>query len=146
VARAAGADLIVNRRHEDVAATVMQATGKAGVDRIVDVDLVSNIEIDMGCLAPSGVASAYATDDPGARLSVPFLKAMFQGFVFRYVFVYTMPEEARRLAIRDVTACLAAGAYRPAIGLRVPLAGIAEAHEAQESGGVIGKTLIDIGA
>jgi NADPH:quinone reductase len=90
------------------------------------------------------VISAYATEAPSAVLSIPFLRAMFSGFVFRYVFVYSMPEEARREAIKDVNACLAAGAYRPIIGMRVPLEHLAEAHQAQESGCVVGKIVVEI--
>jgi NADPH2:quinone reductase len=140
----AGADLVINRRTQDVAAVVRKATDNTGVDRIVDVDLIANLETDLACLAPSGVISAYATEVPSAVLSIPFLRAMFSGFVFRYVFVYSMPEEARREAIKDVNACLAAGAYRPVIGMRVPLERLAEAHEAQESGRVVGKIVVDI--
>ena len=144
VASGAGADLVINRRTQDVAAVVRQATDNAGVDRIVDVDLIANLEIDLACLAPSGVVSAYATEEPSAMLSIPFLRAMFGGFVFRYVFVYSMPDEARREAIKDVNACLSAGAYHPVIGMRVPLERLAEAHEALETGRVCGKIVVEI--
>ena len=145
VARTAGADLVINRRTEDVPARVRQATKNAGVNRIVDVNLVANVEIDMACLANNGTVSAYATEGPGSVLSVPFLSAMMQGFVFRLVLVYVMPEQAHRDAVRDVNACLAAGMYRPVIGMRVPLSRIAEAHVAQESGSVVGKILVEPG-
>jgi NADPH2:quinone reductase len=69
---------------------------------------------------------------------------MMRGFVFRLILVYVMPEQAHRDAVRDVSACLAAGAYHPVIGMRVPLDRIAEAHEAQESGKVVGKILVDV--
>ena len=41
-ARAAGADATVNYRAEDVAARVLDLTGGAGVDRVVEVDLAGN--------------------------------------------------------------------------------------------------------
>lgn len=144
VVRKLGADIIVNRHTEDVAERVKQATGGIGVDRIVDVDLVSNFNTDVACLRKSGVISAYATEEPSAQLHIPFLKTMFEGFVFRFVFVYTMPEEARNEAIRDITACLKMGAYTPEVGLTVPLADIAVAHESLEQGKSIGKVLIDL--
>jgi len=145
IARAAGADLVINRKTEDVPARVRQETKNAGVDRVVDVNLVANVEIDMACLANNGTVSAYATEGPGSVLSIPFLSAMVRGFVFRLVLVYAMPEQAHRDAVHAVNACLAAGAYRPVIGMRVPLDRVAEAHEAQESGKVVGKILLDIG-
>lgn len=144
VVRQLGADLIINRHTQDVASIVRQATQNSGASRIVDVDLVSNLEVDLACLAPSGVISAYATETPDATLSIPFLRTMFQGFVFRFVFVYSMPEDARREAIKDVNACLAAGAYRPAIAMHAPLDRVILAHEALEGGRMIGKVLVDV--
>lgn len=144
VARKLGADIIINRHTEDVAERVKQATCGVGVDRIVDVDLVSNFNTDVACLKKSGVISAYATEEPSAQLHIPFLKTMFEGFVFRFVFVYTIPEEARNEAIRDITACLNMGAYIPEVGLILPLADIAVAHESLEQGRAIGKVLIDL--
>lgn len=146
VVRKLGADLIINRHTQDVASIVRQATQSEGVSRIIDVDLIQNLEIDLACLAPSGVISAYATEIPSATLSIPFLRTMFSGFVFRFVFVYSMPEEARREAIKDVTACLTAGAYHPVIAMRVPLDQVVRAHEALEGGKLIGKILLDITA
>src|SRR5277367_4893463 len=93
VARRAGADVIINRRTDDVPARIREATANAGVARIVDVNLVDNLPADLGCLAPNGVVSAYATDDPDAIMSVPFLPAMLRGIVFRFVYVYGMPAE-----------------------------------------------------
>jgi len=145
-AQQAGANLVINRHAEDVVAAVRGASEGAGVDRIVDVNLVANLETDMACLAPSGVVSAYATENPQAELRIPFLRAMFQGFVFRYVFVYSMPQEARRQAIADITACLAADAYHPTIARHFDLDSIALAHEAQESAQSVGKILVDIPA
>ena len=44
----------------------------------------------------------------------------------------------------DITACLAAGWWRPAIARRLPLDRIAEAHELVERGGAAGHVLLDI--
>jgi NADPH:quinone reductase-like Zn-dependent oxidoreductase len=145
IARDAGADLILNRYTDDVAERVRQATGNAGIDRVVDVNLVANIEVDLACLAPNGTISAFATDRSDAVLSFPFLNAMLRGVVLRFIFVYGMPDEARNDAIREINACLAGGAYSPAIGMRLPLEQIADAHDAQDSGGVVGKILVETG-
>ncbi|WP_223499499.1 NADPH:quinone reductase [Serratia sp. JSRIV001] len=139
-----GADIILNRRTEDIAERVKQVTDGIGADRIVDVDLANNFNTDVACLRKSGVISAYATDEPSTQLQIPFLKTMFEGFVFRFVFVYTMPEEARNEAIRDITACMKMGAYTPEVALTLPLADIATAHETLELGGTIGKILISL--
>ena len=144
VARAAGADLIVNRREEDVAAAVRSATGGHGVDRIVDVDISANIDVAIACLARDGVVSAYSTESPDAKLTIPFFPALLGGFSFRFVYVYTMPESAMRQAADEVSACAASGAYAPLIAKTYALDEVAEAHELQESGKAVGKILLRI--
>ncbi|OCI90873.1 alcohol dehydrogenase [Agrobacterium sp. 13-626] len=144
VARSAGADVIINRKTDDIPARIKEWTKGRGVDRIVDVDMAANIDTDIACLAPSGVVTGYATEDPQVRLSMPFLKTMFGGYAFRFVFFYSIPDDAFRQAVREVSACVAAGAYHPAVGLTVPLERIAEAHAAQAAGSVVGKILITL--
>lgn len=146
VARLAGADLVIDRHAEDIVARVSEATAGAGVERIVDVDLVANADIDIACLASNGVVSAYASEDPQAVLSLPFLRIMFGSYAFRFVFFYSLPDEALEAAVREVSACMDAGAYRPPIGLTLPLEAIARAHEAQEDGRIVGKILLSVNA
>lgn len=145
VARANGADLIIDRFEENVADVVLLATDGAGVERIVDVNVKSNLDTDLRCLAQDGVISAYAVDGAEDALSLPMLRAMMQGVVLRFVYIYHVPDEAKKAAITDINQCLAAGAYKPRIGLNLALDRIAEAHEALESGRVLGKVLISNG-
>ncbi len=76
VVQEAGADLILNRKVDDLQARIREATGGTGVVRIVDVSLVDNLDNDLACLAPNGVIIAYAADTIDAVLRVPFLRAM----------------------------------------------------------------------
>ncbi len=142
IAREAGADLVINRHTEDIAAVIKGATGGFGADRIVDVDLAHNVETDLKCLVANGIVAAYATEDPSATLTIPFRSTMMGNFVFRFVFLPSVPEEAFRLAVRDINACLSADAYIPHIGMELPLDQIHKAHAAQESGTVLGKILL----
>lgn len=141
----AGADLVVNPREQDLAAILRDETDGKGVDRIVDVDLARNLEVNLACLANAGVISAYAVADAASALPLPLLQAMIGGAVLRFVYIYTVPKEAKRAALADITACLNAGAYRPEIALRLPLDRIVEAHEAMESRRIPGKILVITG-
>jgi NADPH2:quinone reductase len=141
VARAAGADVVLNRRTGDVAAGVRAAV-PGGVDRIVDVALCENIGTNLDCLALNGVMTAYAAARAEDTLSLPFLRAMRMGVVMRLVFVYEMSAVAHGDAAADITAALQAGAYRPVIGHRFGLDAIAAAHVTQESGTAIGKIVV----
>lgn len=144
IARAAGADLVLDRLNDDVASAINAHTRNAGVDRIVEVNVKANLDLDLACLASGGVISAYATAQATDELSLPLLRAMVHGCVLRFVYIYSVPQEAKNNAIRDITACLASGAYSPHVGLKVDLQKIAEAHQALEAGSVMGKVLIAI--
>jgi len=123
-------------------AIVMSETRRKGVDRIVDVSLQDNLDVDMGCLANGGIISAYAVAAASDHLPLPLLKAMIAGCTFRFVYIYTVPEAAKSAAVSAIGQCLADGAYAPTIGMQVSLDAIVEAHEAQESGRVIGKIIV----
>lgn len=144
-ARRAGADLVINRRSEDVAEIVKSATEQRGVDRIVEVGLQENLATDMDCLANGGVISAYAVGSADDQLALPLLKAMIAGCTFRFVYIYTVPAVAKSAAVSAISRCLADGAYAPTIGMQVPLDDIVQAHEAQEAGRVIGKIIVKPG-
>jgi NADPH:quinone reductase-like Zn-dependent oxidoreductase len=146
VAVRAGADLVIDRHREAVAERVNAASGGEGVSRIVDVGLDINIAVNLACMAPGGVVAAYSVGDPQTALAIPGLAALLKGVVLRFVYVYTMPEAAIVEASEDLSRCLADGAYQPRIGLQVPLARIADAHEAQEARTAIGKILVDLRA
>lgn len=141
-ARRAGADIVIDRWSQDVATIVKSETDMRGVDRIVDVSLQDNLEIDLRCLAHGGVISAYAVQTASDHLPLPLLRAMIAGSAFRFVYIYTVPAAAKLAAVSAIGQCLADGAYAPTIGLRLPLERIVEAHEAQESGRVIGKIIV----
>lgn len=144
IARDAGADLVLNLRSVDVMAGIQEATAGAGVDRIVDVNLVANLDLDMACLANGGVISSYAMRDATDESSIPLLRAMITGAVFRFVYIYTVPMSAKQAAILDITAGLEVGAYKPLIGLIEPLHRTSDAHIALEQGAVTGKALVRV--
>lgn len=142
IAHSAGADLIINRREENVLDRITSVAGGAGIHLIVDVDLMENLNVNMACISPGGVISSYATSTPTDTLSLPILKAMVHGCVFRFVFIYSVPAEAKAVAVEAVNRCLSEGGYRPTIGLRVDLNQIATAHEAIESRKILGRILV----
>lgn len=55
-----------------------------------------------------------------------------------------MPDVAKQMAIRDITAVLEAGALRHNIAQRFSLTEVAAAHDAQDSSKMIGKAIIEI--
>ena len=69
VARAAGADVVINYREEDVAARVADLTDEEGLDRIVEVEMGGNLDASIAMLKANGVISAYASEGQPSRPS-----------------------------------------------------------------------------
>ncbi len=143
VARAAGADHVINYRSEDTAARVLALTGGAGVDRVVDVAFGANLAVTQRVIKVNGVVSVYGSD------AVPEPAVNVYGFMSRnvtvhFLLMYLLRPEVVRAAHRDIVALLAKGALRHQIGRRYPLEEIAAAHEAMEGGAVTGNIVIDI--
>jgi NADPH2:quinone reductase len=144
VARAAGADLVVNRKSENVAARINEFTRGAGVDRVVEVAFEANLDLDRAVLKPNGIISTYSSGAPDSTPRFLFSPVMRQGLTMHFVLVYVMPREAHWAAAREVNAALEAGRYRPHVARVFALDEVVAAHEAQESGGTVGKILIAV--
>ncbi|MFM0642454.1 NADPH:quinone reductase [Paraburkholderia metrosideri] len=143
-ARRAGADVVVLRTDDAVIEALRSASSNQGFDRIVEVALTTNLDIDLACISIGSVISTYGLENASEQLALPILKAMVKGCVFRFVYIYTVPNHAKLEAVAAINACLAANAYAPTIGKIVPLERIAEAHQCQESGEIAGKIVVAI--
>jgi NADPH:quinone reductase len=146
LARASGAHHVVNYRAEN-AATAIRKVAPDGVDIIVEVAPAQNAELDQAVIAPNGVISVYANNG-GDEMTLHVSSLYWLNVRYQFVLVYTIPHDAKRAAIEDVGAAVAAGALQvgKAAGLplhRFPLERTAEAHTAVESE-VVGKVLIDL--
>ncbi|GAA0905089.1 NADPH:quinone reductase [Virgisporangium aurantiacum] len=140
LATAAGAHHVVNYRDGD-AADQIRAIAPGGVDRIVEVNLATNLDLDLAVAAPHASIVTYAADARKPELSVREL--MVRNLVLRFMLLYTVPEPALRRATRDITAVLTTGGLTPLPSHRFTLDETAAAHDAVEAGAV-GKVLIDL--
>jgi NADPH2:quinone reductase len=146
LARAAGAQHVVNYRERDAADQIRGALG-GGADLIVEVAPAVNAELDLAVLAGGGTVAFYA-DNGGDELRLPVRALMMPNLSWRGLLVYTVTREQKDNAVADVSAAVDAGALRvgPDAGLplhRFPLERTGDAHAAVE-GGAVGKVLIDV--
>lgn len=140
-ARAAGADVVINYRTEDVAARIKAEAG--GVDRIVEVDLGKNLPVSTQVLNNDGVIACYAsTSIP--RPQYPYPELLSRNPVLRQVLVYTMPDAAKAQAHADIARWLAQTTPLFAIAQRFALEDVIRAHLAVEKGEKIGHVVLHI--
>ena len=143
-ARAAGAEVTVDRHREGVAARVLELTGGAGVERVIEVDFGANQAIDIAVLKRNGTIASYSSSTmPEAPL--PYYDFAFKGATLRFVQGFAMPDAARDLAQRAIADLAARGRLTAAVALRLTLGRIAEAHAAVERGGLLGNVVVEIG-
>jgi NADPH2:quinone reductase len=141
--RDAGAEAVVNHRETSWAQSVLEATGGAKIDRVVDVEFGANLEEVLEVIRIGGVIATYSsTVVPEPKL--PFFRMMYQDLTVRIVIVYAMPEAAKRAAVQAITEALTGQSLLHRIAHRVPLDEIARANQLIEGGGVRGAVVLDI--
>ncbi|MDY6940424.1 MAG: NADPH:quinone reductase [Cyanobacteriota bacterium] len=143
VAREMGADHIINYRQEDVVARVLDITQKRRVDRIADVALAANMEVNTKLIARNGTIAAYESGD-APKVEIPFYDLLYKNATLRTVLVYAMSDEAHAAAARDINRAIAEGVLQHRIAQQFPLAETAAAHDAVDSGQLIGKVVIEV--
>lgn len=140
-ARAAGADLVIDYRREDVVERIRTTVG--GVDRVVDVDFGRNLPVTSKVLRPDAVIASYASmGDLEPRF--PYRDLFQLNPAIRPVFVYTMPDAAKAQAHTDIARWLAQAHPIFAIAARFPLSEAVAAHLAVERGEKIGHVILTI--
>jgi NADPH2:quinone reductase len=144
-ARAAGAAEIIDYRNEDVAERVRELTGGKGADGIIDMDLTSTAPLlPKGILAPHGKLVCYGANRPG-DIPVSFAAMLWGSLTLQLFLVYELTAAQRDAANAELTRLLEQEKLTHAIGARFPLDDIAAAHEAVESGDIIGNVVLEVG-
>lgn len=138
--RSLGAEVVIDRHAEDVAAVVEAATKGAGVARIVEVDLAANLPTDISCLAPGGMIASYSCSSNPTPV-LPYYALANLGARLRFVQGFRLTDKERAEAEAMIARMTDAGGLRPRIGARFPLEDIAAAHMRVESGAA-GQTVL----
>jgi NADPH2:quinone reductase len=140
-AQAAGADVIIDYRTENVVERIRATVG--GVDHVVDVDFGKNLPVTAQILRPNGVVASYASmGDPKPQF--PYYDLFRLNPAIRPVLVYTMSDAAKAQSHKDIARWLKETKPIFAISSRFPLAEIVQAHLAVESGAKIGHVILTI--
>lgn len=137
LARAAGADEVVNYRQDGAIDAVRGFAER--VDRIVEVALGANLELDLAVAGAGTVVSVYANepDDP----VIPVRRLMMANAAIRFVLLYGVPVDEIAAAVRWTADAVTDGALTPLPFTRYGLDDVVAAQEAVENSAV-GKVLV----
>jgi len=113
-----------------------------GVDRVIDVALSANADLDAAVIRNGAVVAAYAS--PADRAEIPFWPMLFANVTIRLLGSDDFPPEAKNAAARDLTAAAAESALAVTVAGTFPLARIAAAHERVDSGKALGRVLVSV--
>ncbi len=137
LAARAGADLVVNYRDPDALEQIRAFTPT--VDRVVEVALGANLELDLALATPETIVVTYAAEPTDPVL--PVRACMTANVSLRFILLYSVPGSALDSAVEDITAALGADALTELPVHRFPLDEIVAAQEAAEAG-ALGKVIV----
>ena len=132
LAARAGADLVVNYREPDAAERLQSFAPK--MDRIVELALGANLELDLAVSGPQTHIVDYAAEPSDPVL--PVRRFMTANVVLRFILLYGVPRPALEQAAADISTAIGAGALTALPVARFPLEQIAAAQDAVAAGAV----------
>lgn len=118
---------------QDDPAGAVRAHAPDGVDRVIEVSLSDNADLDAAVVADNAVIAAYATR--ADRTELPFWPLLFANVTLRLLGSDDFPVAVKRQAARDLTAAAAVGALAVDVAGSYPLEEIAAAHDRVDAGG-----------
>lgn len=140
-----GAELAVDYKKQDFRNALRLHLGGRGIDVILDLVGGPYIESNLELLSTGG-RICYIAGDAGGEITVNIRAMMLKrAYITGATLRHRTIAEKGRLAgeiERRVWPWIERGAFRPQIGLTLPLAQAAEAHRALGAGEVIGKVVL----
>ena len=143
VAEAAGADLVVNYKTDNVIKAVNDFTKGHGVDRILEVEFGGNLSVSEHVIKNNGVIAAYGSVTE-ANPSVPFYNLMFKSVKLNTYLIYIVADSDRANINQGINAALSDNALTPIIAKSFQLSETVNAHQSVEEGSIIGNVVINI--
>jgi NADPH:quinone reductase len=142
LARAAGADHVVDYKRENVAERIQAITGGRGLDAVIEMDLAANAKLLPGIVAPRARVVVYGTGQPTAEIPSQFL--LVNVVTIRFVFVYELTPGERAATITAINEMTASRRLIHNVAATFALDDIVAAHQAVEQGKAAGNVVVTI--
>jgi NADPH:quinone reductase len=140
LARAAGADHVVDYKRENVGERVTAATGGRGVDAVIELDLAANAKLLPGVAHARTRVVVYGTGAMVADIPAQFL--LTNAITLQFIFVYELTPAERAAALAMIARALEPRTLLHNVAATFPLDDIVAAHEAVEQGHVAGNVVV----
>ena len=138
-----GADVVLDRKTDDIAERVLAETGGLGVDRVVEVEFGGNMPINERILAEGGIICSYASAAVSkAEITVSPRRA--RNMSIHFIFVYTIPDAEKDAACAGIIHAVSESRIRHRIAGLYPLDQLARAHREAESQSGTGHVVVEI--
>ncbi len=138
LARKAGAEVVVDYRAPQALETLRDFAPV--MDRIIEVNLPANLDVDLQLSGPETTVVVYASS--GQDPVMPIRRCMAANVRFRFMLLYGVPRPALLTAAADIADAVSEG-YLSELPLhRYHLDEIVQAHQAVEAG-VVGKVIVE---
>jgi NADPH:quinone reductase len=142
LAREAGADHTIDYKTEAVGERIKAITGGRGVDAVIEMDFAANAKLLPATVAPRATVVVYGT---GAMESTIPTQFMLQNqLTVIWIFVYELTQGEREDAVGAINTMMAERRLIHNVALTLPLDKIVAAHEAVESGKVLGNVVVTL--
>jgi NADPH2:quinone reductase len=130
IARTAGAHLVVDYRDPQAAEQILAASG--GIDRIIELNLGVNLELDLAVIRTGSSIVTYAAD--GTDPQIPVRRLMMACIDLRFMILYNITPAELANAIEIVSSALERRALTIPPTRVFALEECVDAHVAQEAG------------
>lgn len=142
IAKAAGADHIVDYKSEDVGEHVQALTDKKGADAVLEVDLTANAALIPKTVRAKGAVVVYGT---GPQAQIPSSFCLVNSIRMMFMIIYELSGADRERCLADVTKMLDENRLAHNLAATYPLDQIVAAHQAQEQGKTVGNIVLKLG-
>jgi NADPH:quinone reductase len=140
LARAAGADHVIDYKRENVGERVMALTGGRGVDAVIELDLAANARLLPGVAHARTMVVVYGTGALIAEIPAQFL--LTNAASLKFIFVYELTPAERAAALAMIALMQETRGLLHNVAATFPLDGIVVAHEAVEQGRMPGNVVV----
>jgi NADPH2:quinone reductase len=142
LARTAGADHVVDYKHENVGERVMALTDGRGVDAVIELDLAANARLLPGVAHARTKVVIYGTGAMVAEIPAQFL--LTSAITLQFIFVYELTPAERATALAMIARLIAQRQLLHNVAATFALDDIVAAHEAVEQGRAPGNVVVTV--